>query len=482
MSMTSNLQDNPTLSAPSNTLYGMPKGSILIIWVEFWERFSFYGMLTLFVLFLTAPVAEDGFGWSKPEALGFLGVYTGLMYGMPVLGGYLADRHLGARRAVMWGTFFLMLGHFLMAGPAFLPYLIGGTPIFETLAATAQKMGSLTAPPPVAEAGAGAAYLSASYSFYLAITFLVIGNAAMKSTLVILLGDQFKADDKRKEYAFTAYYLSISVAGLLAGVTVGLIGQEIGWHYGFSIAGFGMASAFAAFWFLQKNWLAAARQKSTTAASDAAERFKARTIFALVVPGAGLCIFMTGWFHVTGSWVLFFAEAVDRSFFGLTMPETWLLPLNSAIVLATAPLLAWFWARMSDKHMTIGYPAKILLALALAALAHASMYLASVISMPGLFLPILATLLISLGEIIAWVPAYGYVYDTAPARHASLVMGLWYLGTLSLSGYLSGQIGTFIEQGGFSSVFGITATLTVVACIVLAACKPLIARHHQHTS
>jgi len=452
----------------------MPRGSVLIIWVEFWERFSFYGMLTLFVLFLTAPVADDGFGWTKADALSFLGIYTGLMYGMPVLGGYLADKLWGERRAVLWGSLLLTVGHFLMAGPIVFPWLMGGGDTLASLAHHATSLGGLTVPDVVAASGLGGAYMAASLSFYGAIACLVLGNALMKSTLVVLVGDQFPPGDVRKDFAYTAYYLSISVAGLVSGVSVGLIGEKLGWHFGFSIAGFGMATACLAFWFLHKSWVHSGRRDTAKAETASADRFTLSKVLQLVIPGTGLCIFMTGWFHVTGSWVLFFADSVDRSIFTVTVPETWLLPINSALVLAAAPVLAWMWSRLANAGRIIGYPTKIALALGLGAAAHAAMYGATLMTAPGLLLPMVAIFLVSIGEITAWVPAYGYVYDTAPSRSASLAMGCWFLGTLSLSGYLSGQIGTLIDSGGYSSVFGATALITIGACLILIACRPLL--------
>ncbi|HEY7817042.1 MAG TPA: hypothetical protein VIG29_02405, partial [Vicinamibacteria bacterium] len=130
------LSTTTVLEARSSDWLGYPKGAWLIVGVEFWERFSFYGMVALLALFLTAAPARGGFGWPDAKALSLVGLYSGAMYALPAFGGYLADRVLGRRRAVAMGAGLMLAGHVLMASPVFIPLLLGlwrGEPLLEAL-------------------------------------------------------------------------------------------------------------------------------------------------------------------------------------------------------------------------------------------------------------------------------------------------------------------------------------------------------------
>jgi dipeptide/tripeptide permease len=200
---------------------GYPKGAWLIIGVEFWERFSFYGMLSILVLFLTGSPVRGGFGWSATESLGLLGVYTFSMYAFPAAGGYLADRVLGRRRAVAAGATFMLIGQIMLASPVFLPEFLGwwhGAPLLQSLHEIGMPLGRLLPSPTLdaaiaqhgamlnARAGAGwlrQAYLVSALGFFIALFCLVLGNALMKSTLVVLCGETMSPTDPRRERAYT---------------------------------------------------------------------------------------------------------------------------------------------------------------------------------------------------------------------------------------------------------------------------------------
>src|SRR5579872_5025318 len=136
----------PRAGARGGDWLGYPKGAWLIISVEFWERFSFYGMLAILALFLTESPLHGGFGWSAARALLLVGAYQGAMYALPALGGYLADRVIGQRRAVAIGATFMLLGHILMASPVFIPWWLGlwhGVPLIDALRTLGVPLGEL---------------------------------------------------------------------------------------------------------------------------------------------------------------------------------------------------------------------------------------------------------------------------------------------------------------------------------------------------
>ena len=248
---------------------------MLIIGVEFWERFSFYGMLSILVLFLTGSPAHGGFGWPAAEALVLLGAYSGAMYAFPAFGGYFADRVLGRRRAVTLGATCMLIGQIMLASPVFLPAILGwwhAAPLLQTLHELGVPLGRVLPSDAVnaaivrhgaaLEPRAGAAWLKQAYTaatlgFFFAIFCLVLGNALMKSTLVVLCGETMSTDDPRREGAYAYYYLGISVGAMLSGVAVGTAAQAFGWHFGFAVTAAGMSVALGSYLLLAPRWLGA---------------------------------------------------------------------------------------------------------------------------------------------------------------------------------------------------------------------------------
>ncbi len=446
-------------------MLGFPRGALLIIGVEFWERFSFYGMLSILALFLTASPAQGGFGWPAVQALGLVGAYSGAMYALPALGGYLADRVIGRRRAVAWGASCQLLGQVLLATPWQTPRL-------------------------------------ALVGFYAAIGCLIAGNALMKSTLVVLCGETMRADDPRREAAYTYYYLGIAVAAMLSGVVVGRVAVNFGWHVGFGVAAVGMAVALGSYLVLAPPWLGeigilregAAARKASAGESDARQASGLRTsgspasgsqgsglpatetageaglrIGLLLVMAALLCTFSVGWFQLYGSWLLFIERHVDRSVLSFAIPVPWFTSMNAAVVIVLSPLMAALWVRLEARHRHIDIVQKYCFALSMVAIGHGLMVVsaeqATTQSAP-VWIPIVSLSLLGVGELVAWTATYGMVSRAAPAGYASVTMGAWYLLTLGLGGYLSGFSGGMVDDLGFTVTFARIAVAMGGACVL----------------
>ena len=418
--------------------------------LEFWERFSFYGMLGILPLFLTAPTEHGGFGWSDADALTLVGVYTGLMYGLPALGGAAADRVWGHRRAVAMGAVALVFGHFLMTGPGLLPLA-------------------------VARAGGGAALAEQlrHLSFYAALAALVAGNALFKSSLAVLLGGQFASSDPARERAFAAYYLAISVGGFLAGLIVGWVGERVGWHFGFAIAGLGMAAALAAF----LRWRGSVRGACDDSAVDEVVASNTRARFALLAPFAlALFVFEIGWFQLYGSWSLFIEARVDRTIAGFIVPVPWFEALNSLVVIAATPAIAAAWDRRVRTGRARDVPVKYVVALGLVTAAHAVLALAAATGARSPLWPALAVILLSLGEAVAWISTYGIVYRAAPPRLVAATMGLWYALTLGIGGWVAGAGAAMWAGRPAEDGFAAVAALCALAGVTLALATPALRR------
>jgi proton-dependent oligopeptide transporter, POT family len=492
---------------------GYPKGAWLIIGVEFWERFSFYGMLSILVLFLTASPARGGFGWSATAALALLGVYSFAMYAFPALGGFLADRVLGRRRAVTVGATFMLIGQIMLASPVFLPEFLGwwhGAPLLQSLRELGMPLGQL-APSHALDAaiahhgalldartGAGwlrQAYMIASLGFFAALFCLVLGNALMKSTLVVLCGETMSPVDPRREAAYAYYYLGISVGAMLSGIAVGWVAEAFGWHFGFALAAGGMTVALASYLVLAPRWLgnigirpdkaappnAARGNGAAMAASVSQARTEVlRRIGLLSVLAAFLCAFSVGWFQLFGSWLLFIERDVDRTVGSFVIPVPWFTSMNAAVVIILAPMVAALWVRLGARNQRIDIVQKYAFALSMVVTGHVLMYLAARHATPtapaSVWIPLASLSMLAVGELVAWTATYGMVSRAAPSGFASVAMGAWYLLTLGLGGYLSSFTGRLIDSSGFAAAFGTVALLMGVVCLAAVLLRRPLSR------
>ncbi|MCJ8163505.1 peptide MFS transporter [Pontibacter sp. E15-1] len=186
----------PAFIDPQDTLFGHPKGLMILFFTEMWERFSYYGMRGILVLFLVSNV-NGGFSWTETEAISLYGTYTMLVYLVAIPGGLLADKVLGQKKSVMLGGFTLVAGHFLMAWPA-------------------------------------------EWAFYTALALIIAGTGMLKPNISTMVGGLYREGDSRRDSGFTIFYMGINLGAFLAALIVGYVGETIGWHYGFSLAGIGM--------------------------------------------------------------------------------------------------------------------------------------------------------------------------------------------------------------------------------------------------
>ncbi len=193
------------------TVLGHPSGLFVLFFTEMWERFSYYGMRALLVLFLTSSIMDEGWAWDRQEALILYGWYIGLVYVTPIFGGLIADKLLGYRNAVVWGALVMTLGHASMA-------LEGFTDMF----------------------------------FYLGLLLLIIGNGLFKPNISSIVGQLYKTEDKEKDAGYTIFYMGINAGAFLGILLCGYIGENIGWHWGFGLAGIFMFFGMLQFYYAQK--------------------------------------------------------------------------------------------------------------------------------------------------------------------------------------------------------------------------------------
>ncbi|WP_049630377.1 peptide MFS transporter [Cellvibrio sp. pealriver] len=229
----------------NNDFLGHPKGLYVCFATEMWERFSFYGMKYLLLLYLTKyHLFSDGAG------LDILGAYAGLVYATPVIGGLIADRYLGTRRAVMLGAVILSVGHFLMAfeGQQAVHYP-AGTVLVESLTL---KTGEVLAAGTVLANEITIQDTAALNIFYLAIALIVVGVGFLKPNISVIVGQLYPANDPRRDSGFTLFYMGINVGSFIAILLCGWLGETYGWKYGFGLAGIGMVIGMLVFMYGQR--------------------------------------------------------------------------------------------------------------------------------------------------------------------------------------------------------------------------------------
>jgi POT family proton-dependent oligopeptide transporter len=440
--------------------WDLPAGARLVIAFEFCERVGFYSMVSLLALFLSASRSTGGFGWDGKSALTLLGVYSGLMYSLPVLGGWIADRFLGYRRALTVGGTLMFSGYVLIT-----------TAVALARVSFPQPLGFWHVPEGLAP-GVAQVYLWISFGFWTSIVALILGNALMKSTLVVALGDSFSGDDGRRERAYAYYYAGINLGGLVAGVTVGTVAAVYGWAPAFGVSALAMGIALATYLAFGRQYLnprTLAKRKSAAIDSRAPERGSGARLLVLAVFAVLLLVYSIGSFQLWGTMSLFLERRVNRHVGAFAIPTQWFTSVNAAALILAAPAFAALWAWLARRDREPDIIIKYALALALGAaglLIFAIAAWSQSNAMPGWPLPAVGVWVQATGEVAAWTVTYGLVYRLAPRRMVAAIMGAYYATTLGLGAYLAGVLGTFAERWGEGQYFLIVGVATAVAALI----------------
>jgi POT family proton-dependent oligopeptide transporter len=441
--MVGNSQANATPSASE----GHPKGLYLLFTAEMWERMSYYGMRALLVLYMTKSTEAGGFGWSKATALGIYGWYTGLVYLTPVFGGFLADRFLGQKRAVLLGGGLMVAGHFLMAAPG-------------------------------------------QAAFFIALLLLIIGNGFFKPNISTQVGQLYGADDPRRDRAFTIFYMGINTGALLAPLVCGSLGEKLGFHYGFGAAGVGMTLGLIAYAIGAPRLLAgigeapsakldasAPKEPDVLLTDDEKDRIRVILILAVFT-----MFFWAAFEQAGGLMTLYTDEKVDRHLFGFEIPTSWFQSVNPAFIVLLGPIAATMWRVLGERGKEPSTPTKMGLGLIVMGTGFLFMILASMQSTGGhkasLFLIVAAYVFHTMGELCLSPVGLSMVTKLAPVRLGSLMMGVWF-GSNFFANLAAGFIGTFSESLGEKTLFtGIFAVSCAAGAVLFVLSKPLVRWMH----
>lgn len=495
------------VKVPGRLLFGYPKGLFLVAGTELWERFSFYGMLGLLILFLTDPVGDHGFGWSESDALRLYGIYIALIYITPTFGGWLASTRFGEQRCVLWGGGLVTLGHFCLGGPAYFPFLIErftGVPVQDAIVEAGFARGlifvSQTMQADLAAAleqltgsssggmAVQAAYLCTSLSFWAGLFFIIFGTAFIKPTVTSLVGKFYDKDDRRRDAAFTIFLAAVYVGAFAANFVAGTMGEKLGWHYGLSAAGAGMFFGILFFFLLRRRYLGdvglhAENMKSKTRGSKRLRlTLEERSRLNVIVVGSFFSIVYAFAFYQKGGLLHLITNAqTNRVVAGFEVPATWFLTISTGFFITLAPLFARLWIRLEKSGRSPDVSQKLAIGLALLAVGYAFQLGAAyerelVADGKSSILWIVATYVcFGLGDIFFWPTMFAAVSRFSPERLVPFVFGAWY-SVFGIGTWMAGEFGALAYTVGQKTVFWAILLACFLSAVALLLMRPWIRR------
>ncbi len=430
-------------------LWGHPKGLYILFFTELWERFSYYGMRAILVLFLISSVSGDnpGFGWDESDAISLYGTYTMMVYVMSIAGGLVADKLWGQKRTVLIGGLLLCLGHGILA-------------------------------------------VEALWAFYAGLTLIVLGVGGLKPNISTMVGGLYPPGDDRRDKGFTIFYIGINLGAFLSALVVGYVGEVHGWHYGFGLAGIGMLVGQAVFMWGQKflKGVGEATKDLTPAEKEAKDRpltqVEKDRVYVMLLSFLLIIVFWGAFEQAGGLMNIYTAQKTDLTL-GFTVPllgidaipASWFQSVNAFFIITLGVPIAsfWVWWKRKGKEssslfkMAIGV---LIMGWGFLFMTGAAMeYEAEGSS--AMYWLVLAYLFHTIGELCASPVALSFITKLAPLKYASLMMGVYFAAT-GVGNKVAGLLGEWSQSAGELEIFtGIAIFCTIIAAIVIAMLKPL---------
>ncbi len=482
------------LDKDTSGIGGHPRGLTTLFFTEMWERFSYYGMRALLILFMVKTAAEGGLGYDTKKAAAIYGTYTMSVYLLSILGGFIADNFVGAHRAVLVGGIIIACGHFTMA-------------------------------------------LDSEVTFFAGLVLIAVGTGLLKPNISTMVGSLYTPTDARRDAGFSIFYMGINLGALISPLVTGWLAQSEGWkiqltawglnplhcwHWGFAAAGVGMTFGLVMY-VMQRDRLAhvgrapapeaggsrpwgklavvALASLALITAMKACDTYPALVyvLFALQIVAilffalkpdadskriAAILVFFFAaeifWaiFEQTGSTISLFADELTRNeFLGHSFPSSWWQSVNSIWVILLAPVFAWLWIKLGSRQPSS--PAKFALGLLFVALSFVLMVPAAKLTAEGRVGPLWLVALFFLqtvGEMLLSPVGLSTMTKLAPPRLLGLVMGIWFLAAAlgnKLAGVLAGEFKS-TNAGELATFFWHQALAVGVCTLVLFALVPWV--------
>ncbi len=474
-------------AAIDTSFFGHPKGLSTLFFIELWERWGYYGMRSLLILFMTSSAADGGLGFDVAKASAIYGLYTAMVYMASLPGGWIADRILGQRRAVLIGGVIITAGYFLIAFPA-------------------------------------------SAAFYGGLTLVVVGTGLLKPNASTIVGQLYEEGDTRRDAGFSIFYMGINTGAFVAPLACGWVARFYGWRAGLALAAAGMLLGILQFSLggsrlgsagLHPVPVSAAEDRQqrrlfvrvllgTVAAAILLFALDATGVLALTaqtlngIAGTGLTILtigLFGWMLLAANWSpeerkriiviavlflastlfwsvfeqagstlnLFAARSTDTTLLGWEYPASWFQSVNGFFIVALAPVFAWLWLKLGPRDPSS--PTKFSLALVQAGLgflilAAGAMLAANGTKVSPMWL-VVTYFLHTTGELCLSPVGLSAFTKLAPARVGGFMMGVWFL-SISLGNYLGGRMAALYEAMPLPQLLGSVGAFAVAAGLVLA--------------
>jgi len=425
-----------------------PKGLVILFFTEMWERFSFYGMRAILVLYITKETVGNnpGLGWTSAEAYVLYGWYLGIVYFMSFPGGILADRWLGQKKSVLLGGVLIIAGQF-------------------SLMASSIEM------------------------FYFGLTLLVLGVGCLKPNISTMVGGLYKEGDPRRDNGFIIFYMGINVGAFGAPLLVGYIGEVYGWNYGFGLAGIGMILGLIVYLWGQKyleevgNFRPAKKIEGTNTNAPLTKIEKDRVV-VLLISFIIVIVFWMAYEQAGGLMNIFTRDKIDRVVFGWEIPTGMFQSVPALFVIIFGMPIAYFWSKRQQK----GKETSSIFKMAIGTMIMGTGFMlmsAAVIEADALdgrkamlIWLVAAYLLHVIGELSLSPVALSFITKLAPLKYSSMMMGLYFAAT-GLGSKLSGMLGELATHAGEFEVFtGIFAFCLVFGLLLLVFFKKLKALTH----
>ncbi|MGI8508898.1 MAG: peptide MFS transporter [Gemmatimonadaceae bacterium] len=478
------------------SFFGQPKGLSTLFLMEMWERFSYYGIRPLLVLFMTAALSSGGFGFDRTVASSIVGLYAASVYLASLPGGWIADRWLGLQRSIWWGGVLIALGHMAIA--------------FTTV--------------------------FAHTAFFLGLVLIVMGTGLLKPNISAIVGDLYPEGGARRDAGFSIFYMGINVGALVAPLITGYLGERVGWSWGFGAAGVGMLIGLftyraratrtlgpiggapragpeeqrkvklatvaaviviavvvllATLGVIHINAVAVAEQMTVVIVGLALIYFAYLFFFArltgdekkrvgvIVVLFVFAAIFWAAFEQAPTSLNLFARDFTDRMVLGWEVPTLWLQSANSFFVITLAPVFAWIWIALARRGVDLSSPTKFAFGLAFAGLGFVVMVIAAnrVIAGGGgavrvsMWWLVLSYLFQTFGELSLSPVGLSSMTKLAPRRFVGQMMGVWFMAA-ALGNLIAGLVGGHVNPENLREMpqlFQRTAISLFIATAVLAA-------------
>lgn len=484
----------------NKAFFGHPRGLSTLFFMEMWERFSYYGIRPLLVLFMSAALLSGGFGFDRTVASSIVGIYAACVYLASLPGGWIADRWLGLQRSILWGGILIACGHISIA----------------------------------------LSTVFAHSAFFLGLVLIVLGTGMLKPNVSATVGDLYPEGGARRDAGFSIFYMGINTGALIAPLITGYLGERVGWHWGFGAAGLGMIIGVIMFKLRMKPTLGpiGATSNATPAEQAKVKRmvFAGVAAIAIVVlltmfgvihinpvalaerMGAillGLAIlyfiymfffagittdekkrvavivvlfvfatlFWAGFEQAPTSLNLFAHDFTNRNVFGWEVPTLWLQSAEAFFVITLAPVFAWIWVALARRGLDLSSPAKFAIGLAFAGVSFLVMLVASnrivasaaageVVHVSMWWL-VICYLFQAFGELSLSPVGLSSMTKLAPRRFVGQMMGIWFLAD-SLGNLVAGLVGGHVNPNNLNAMPELFKHTAIALLIAAAVCGALV--------